>query len=183
MALFSWYCILGLLSVLIIGIDLAASPYIQFPFLFVIPVGLAAWHVTRATAIGFALALVASRFVLVITLEQEVMPLWAAGANALIRLLVLVGLAVLVATAKQQQLLAMRVRILEGLLPICMYCKNIRRADGVWEQIEAYISKHSAATFSHSLCERCAREHFEEYFPSAQRQDAGAGPVSSPADR
>ena len=42
-----------------------------------------------------------------------------------------------------QQALDM-VRQLSGLLPICSYCKRIRRDDGgSWQQLEAYLSEHS----------------------------------------
>lgn len=41
---------------------------------------------------------------------------------------------------------------LEGLLPICMYCKKIRDAAAAWTPIEAYVRDRSAATFSHGIC-------------------------------
>jgi len=81
---------------------------------------------------------------------------------------VLVALAVLVAkVAQQRQMLAERVQILEGLLPICGFCKKIRRPDGVWEPIERYVSQRSAAAFSHSVCEACGREHYGKHFRSS----------------
>jgi DNA-binding response OmpR family regulator len=54
-----------------------------------------------------------------------------------------------------QQALDM-VRQLSGLLPICSYCKRIRRDDGhSWQQLEAYLSEHSEAEFSHGICPEC----------------------------
>jgi PAS domain S-box-containing protein len=47
------------------------------------------------------------------------------------------------------------VKTLTGLLPICGSCKRIRDDDGYWSQLEDYISAHSAAEFSHSLCPDC----------------------------
>jgi DNA-binding response OmpR family regulator len=44
---------------------------------------------------------------------------------------------------------------LHGLLPICSYCKRIKDGRNSWRQIEAYISTHSAARFSHSICPAC----------------------------
>jgi PAS domain S-box-containing protein len=44
---------------------------------------------------------------------------------------------------------------LRGFLPICLYCKKIRNDSDYWEQLESYISKHSEATFSHSVCPNC----------------------------
>jgi PAS domain S-box-containing protein len=54
------------------------------------------------------------------------------------------------------------VRVLSGLLPICAACKKIRDDAGEWQQMEAYISGHSQAKFSHGLCPDCARQYYEE---------------------
>lgn len=54
------------------------------------------------------------------------------------------------------------VKKLGGLLPICSYCKQIRDDSGYWRQVEEYIEKHSEAEFSHSICPKCAREHFPD---------------------
>jgi phosphoserine phosphatase RsbU/P len=48
-----------------------------------------------------------------------------------------------------------RVKQLQGLLPICSYCKKIRDDQNYWQQVESYISKHSEAQFSHSICPDC----------------------------
>jgi phosphoserine phosphatase RsbU/P len=48
-----------------------------------------------------------------------------------------------------------RVRQLQGLLPICAYCKKIRDDRNYWQQVESYISDHSEAQFSHSICPEC----------------------------
>jgi GAF domain-containing protein len=47
------------------------------------------------------------------------------------------------------------VRTLEGLLPICAWCKRIRDDGGYWNQIEAYISTHTGAEFTHGICPEC----------------------------
>jgi phosphoserine phosphatase RsbU/P len=48
-----------------------------------------------------------------------------------------------------------RVKQLQGLLPICAYCKKIRDDQNYWQQVESYISEHSEAQFSHSICPEC----------------------------
>jgi hypothetical protein len=48
-----------------------------------------------------------------------------------------------------------RVKHLEGIIPICMYCKKIRDDKASWQQLEQYISDHSEALFSHSICPEC----------------------------
>ena len=55
------------------------------------------------------------------------------------------------------------IKTLQGIIPICSYCKNIRDEKGLWNKLEAYIHNHSDAEFSHSLCPKCAKEHYPEF--------------------
>jgi len=48
-----------------------------------------------------------------------------------------------------------RVKTLNGLLPICASCKRIRDDHGYWQQVEAYVSEHSDALFTHGICPEC----------------------------
>jgi hypothetical protein len=59
--------------------------------------------------------------------------------------------------AELRQALA-EVKRLSGLLPICASCKKVRDDKGYWQQIEDYISEHSEADFSHSLCPDCMKK-------------------------
>jgi|GEM_PF-6537853 len=52
---------------------------------------------------------------------------------------------------------------LEGIFPICSNCKSVRDDNGNWKNIEQYISKHSKAEFSHSLCPTCLKKLYPEY--------------------
>ncbi len=54
------------------------------------------------------------------------------------------------------------VRLLSGLLPICAGCKKIRNDQGYWLQIEEYISTHSQARFTHSICPDCAQKFYRD---------------------
>jgi len=56
------------------------------------------------------------------------------------------------------------VKLLSGLLPICMWCKKIRDDQGYWNAIEQYISQHSEAEFTHGICPDCKSKYFEEEF-------------------
>jgi len=48
------------------------------------------------------------------------------------------------------------IKILQGFLPICSYCKKIRDDENLWSQIEEYIAQHQAnIQFSHSICPDC----------------------------
>ena len=47
------------------------------------------------------------------------------------------------------------VKQLEGLLPICSYCKKIRDEHAVWREMEVYVEKKTDASFSHGVCGDC----------------------------
>lgn len=47
------------------------------------------------------------------------------------------------------------VKRLEGLLPICSYCKKIRDEGEVWVPLERYIAARTDAFFSHGICPDC----------------------------
>ncbi len=51
-----------------------------------------------------------------------------------------------------------RVNQLEGIIPICMYCKKIRNDKNSWQQLERYLTEHSEAHFSHGICPECAEK-------------------------
>jgi hypothetical protein len=62
---------------------------------------------------------------------------------------------------------------LRGILPLCSFCKKVRDDKGYWEQVDVYISKHSQADFSHSVCPEC----MEKYYPD---QEGGGGTLMRP---
>jgi len=51
------------------------------------------------------------------------------------------------------------VKLLRGLLPICMWCKKIRDDQGYWNAIEHYLGRHSEAEFTHAICPDCKRKY------------------------
>ncbi|MEI6306456.1 MAG: PAS domain-containing protein, partial [Deltaproteobacteria bacterium] len=53
------------------------------------------------------------------------------------------------------------VQLLEGIIPICSYCKKIRDDEKSWHQMEQYISSHSEAKFSHGICPECFEKQME----------------------
>jgi sigma-B regulation protein RsbU (phosphoserine phosphatase) len=66
----------------------------------------------------------------------------------------------------------LQVRQLQGLLPICAYCKRIRKDEDYWQQIEGFVAEHSGAQFSHSICPGCyekiVKPELEELCPSGE---------------
>ena len=54
------------------------------------------------------------------------------------------------------------IKTLQGLLPVCSLCKKIRDKKDHWHSMEAYITNHSEAKFSHSYCPQCAAKVMAE---------------------
>jgi CheY-like chemotaxis protein len=54
------------------------------------------------------------------------------------------------------------IKVLQGFLPVCAYCRKIRDVQGFWHQMEAYLSKHSELQFSHGICEGCLKHQREK---------------------
>lgn len=63
--------------------------------------------------------------------------------------------------------LQQHVRHLEGLLPICAYCKKIRDDYGQWVQVESYMASQTGTSFTHGICQDCHARIREQIFPSA----------------
>jgi GAF domain-containing protein len=56
-----------------------------------------------------------------------------------------------------------RVKTLQGLLPICAWCKRIRDDEGYWSQVEAYFHKSTGADFTHGICPQCSEKAQAEW--------------------
>lgn len=61
----------------------------------------------------------------------------------------------LAARVKELELALANVKLLQGLLPICCYCKKIRDDQNYWQQVDTYIADHSEAQFTHGICPEC----------------------------
>jgi DNA-binding response OmpR family regulator len=68
-----------------------------------------------------------------------------------------------------------RVKTLQGLLPICSYCKKIRNDRNYWQQVEGYISDHSQAQFSHGICPECYARFVQPELDRLRSQTEMAG--------
>ena len=51
------------------------------------------------------------------------------------------------------------VKRLQGLLPICSYCKRVRNDGNYWQQVDMYIAEHTEAKLSHGFCPDCFEIH------------------------
>lgn len=55
-------------------------------------------------------------------------------------------------------------KLLNGYLPICAECKQIRDDDGNWDRIDAYIQKHTDAKFTYGICPECRTRLYPEIY-------------------
>lgn len=55
-----------------------------------------------------------------------------------------------------------RVKQLQGMLPICSYCKQVRDDQNYWHKVETYISSHADVQFSHGICPDCYKRVSQE---------------------
>ncbi len=65
-------------------------------------------------------------------------------------------------TASHLETVIEDMKTLKGVIPICSSCKKIRDDEGVWNQLEAYISEHSDAAFSHGICPDCTKKLYSD---------------------
>jgi len=56
---------------------------------------------------------------------------------------------------RELELALTNVKLLQGLLPICCYCKKIRDDKNYWQQVDTYVADHSEAQFTHGICPDC----------------------------
>jgi sigma-B regulation protein RsbU (phosphoserine phosphatase) len=54
------------------------------------------------------------------------------------------------------------VRALQGLLPICSYCKKVRNEANYWEQVDSYLISHSDVKITHGICPGCLEKMMKE---------------------
>ena len=73
---------------------------------------------------------------------------------------------------KQLQDALEEVKTLREILPICMYCKQVRDEEGAWSDLEAYVRKHKGTDFSHGMCDPCTEKLYPEMYARLQLERA-----------
>jgi hypothetical protein len=143
-------------AALILVVDYITGPFIQFPILFTVPVAIAT--AAQGMIAGSMVAVLLPILRLSFFLKWELPSTWLLECiDTSVDIAILVGFAALLNNTLLQR---RRIRVLEGMLPICSFCKRIRDDGGEWRQIEVYITERSDALFSHTFCEQCARTHY-----------------------
>jgi hypothetical protein len=154
-----WMGIAGLL----LWIDYVTGPHTQFPVVYMIPVSLAAWYSGLWPALALAVAMPLVHVAFLVTLWKQPGPLFPLLALTAIRGVVIIAVALwFVRLSDHERALHRHVRTLEGLLPICSFCKKIRNETGEWERLERFVSQRSEARFSHGFCPSCWKANYPD---------------------
>jgi phosphoserine phosphatase RsbU/P len=66
------------------------------------------------------------------------------------------------------------IKTLQGILPLCMHCKQIRDDQGYWKKVEVYLSQHSDVQFSHSVCPECMIKFYPEFIEGQGGEPQGS---------
>jgi DNA-binding response OmpR family regulator len=69
----------------------------------------------------------------------------------------------LAARVRELEAALARVKQLQRLLPICCYCKKVRRDENYWQQVEAYLGEHADVQFSHGICPDCYEKVSQQF--------------------
>jgi hypothetical protein len=158
------------LAMVILVADYLTGPLVSLFILFVIPVGLAARVSGRRWGVGLGVLIPLAHVCFTFVWK----PPWTekdSVINAGVRMAVLVAVAVVIDLITRQ---AREIRALRGLLPVCCFCRKIRTEDQRWQQIEAYITEHSEAKFTHTFCPECAKKHYPEVFDKDEHNQGSA---------
>jgi hypothetical protein len=151
----SWVAISLLCALLLLVIDLQVGPIIRLPILFIFPVAAASWFGGWKAGAFISICMPAFRLIV----EKDLIKPWT-FQESLINTAILIAafllISGLISYIHQQR---NKIKILQGFIPICSFCKKIRTEDK-WVQMESYITHNSEATFTHGLCPECARKHY-----------------------
>ena len=85
-------------------------------------------------------------------------------------------LAARIAVGERILKLQTEVKTLAGLLPICALCKKVRDDHNYWHQVEAFVARHTDATFTHSYCPDCFKKLLREIEHEEQTPDPSQVP-------
>jgi hypothetical protein len=151
------------MAFVILEIDYITGSLVQFPATYVLPIGMAAWR-HKVTAYILSILMPFCRFGFYFAWHNST-PIQLVALNLSIVVLSLLFYTYLIdRIAWQNAQLERKVKVLEGILPVCASCGRIRNSDGQYEGVQKYITEHSEASFSHGLCPECAKKLYPEFY-------------------
>lgn len=146
-----WVPILA--SVVILGVDLLTPSQVQMSIFFILPVLFTAWYNGLIWSIIFSISLPSARFLIASFLE----PLWPVEYNILNAINRMIVLCIISLITAKLSTLVKRVKVLEGLISMCAWCKKIQNENQEWQPLEEYVSDHSNTDFTHGICPECEK--------------------------
>jgi ligand-binding sensor domain-containing protein len=66
-----------------------------------------------------------------------------------------------------------KIKVLQGLIPMCSNCKKIRDDKGYWNDVSKYLREHTDAELSHGICPECAEELYGEQMKRIREKSKG----------
>jgi hypothetical protein len=147
----------------------ALTPFeLGFSAFYVLPVLIAAWGLGLSRGLGFAIVSACCWYSLDLASGRPVSHEFFRVWDALNHLLSYSLIAIITGILKKAFLRERELRIdrdqalrnvhdLEGLLPVCAWCKRIRDDEGYWQELEAYLKPRTKASFSHGICPACVQ--------------------------
>lgn len=163
----------SIIAIIILIGDYFAGPFIQFPVTYIIPIAFVSWYNGRSWGFVFTVTMSLVRLYFNIFLWTIPWTYLEAGLNFTVSISVFALFATLFAKiAENNRVLAEKVDVLSGLLPICSNCKKIKDDSNQWEQVESYITKKSSASFTHGLCPDCKEKLYGSQLKKL-REDKG----------
>ncbi len=107
-----------------------------------------------------------------LTGKQNYLEVMDAGADDFLnKPLDMQELAARLRVAERMLALQKEVKQLQGLLPICSYCKKIRDENNTWQPMEGYIAHRTDAKFSHGFCPECYEAIVKPQFDEAMNKN------------
>jgi hypothetical protein len=166
--------IITLCLIAVIGIiDYITGIELNFFVFYYIPISIAAWYIDKKWAIINSV-LSALTWTSIDIISQHnyshwSLFFWNGGIRFISYITLAVGLFLIRKLLEVEkdltrslQITLEEIKMLKGFLPICASCKNIRNDRGYWEKIEQYISSHSEAEFTHTLCPDCVKKLYPD---------------------
>jgi len=168
----AWFMV----GVFCVWLDFWTGPWVGIPVALMIPIVGASWVNGLRAGLVYAVLLSGVRFGFAMILWKDPEPVLYTVINTLVMLTVFTVIAWFAHRAAEYgRSLEREVKQLEGLLPICVFCKKIRDDRDEWQPIEGYIAQRSEADFTHGICPSCADQHYgippEQYRRMEQSKD------------
>lgn len=69
-----------------------------------------------------------------------------------------------------------RLRLLEGVVPVCSNCRKIRDEKGAWAAMEVYFHERARTDFSHGICPDCLARLYPEVAKKREADSSGPQP-------